>query len=78
MKNIVSINERGTLTLPKELRRKLGLEGEGQVIAEEADGGIMLKSGAAFPIEIYTEKRWREFEENNEKALKGYKLKKRR
>ena len=76
MRNIVNINERGTLTLPKELRKKLGLSGEGHVLAEETDEGVMLRAGASFPIEIYTDARIAEFEKNNEQALKNYSFKK--
>ena len=78
MKNIININERGTLTLPKAFRKKLGISGEGQVIAEETSEGIVLKAGAAFPIEIYTDERIAEVQKNNEEALKGYVFKKRR
>lgn len=77
MKNIININERGTLTLPKGMRQRLGLRGEGQVIAEETSEGVVLKPGAAFPIEIYTDERIAEFQKNNEDALKGFSLKKR-
>ncbi len=77
MRNIISINERGTLTLPKELRKKLGLQKAGQVIAEETPGGVILQPAAAFPIEIYTDERIAEFQKNNEDALKGFSLKKR-
>lgn len=75
--NIININERGTLTLPKEMRRKLGLKGEGQIIAEETGEGIMLKPGATFPIEMYTDERIAEFQKNNEEALKKFSPKKR-
>ncbi|MDP2593535.1 MAG: AbrB/MazE/SpoVT family DNA-binding domain-containing protein [bacterium] len=77
MRNIININERGTLTLPKALRKKLGISGEGQVIAEETSDGVVLKAGAAFPIEIYTDERIAEFHKNNEEALKKFSFKKR-
>lgn len=78
MKNIININERGTLTLPKALRKRLGISGEGQVIAEETSEGVVLKAGAAFPIEMYTDERIAEFQKNNEEVLRGYVFKKRR
>ncbi len=76
MRNIININERGTLTLPKEMRKKLGLTGMGQIFAEETSEGITLKPGATFPIEIYTDERIAEFQRNNEEALKNFSLKK--
>ncbi|MDO8620471.1 MAG: AbrB/MazE/SpoVT family DNA-binding domain-containing protein [bacterium] len=76
MKNVININERGTLTLPKEMRTRLGIKGEGQIIAEETAEGIVLKAGVAFPIEMYTDERIAEFQRNNEDALKKFSFKK--
>lgn len=77
MRNIININERGTLTLPKEMRKRLGIKGGGQVIAEETGDGVMLRAGASFPIEIYTDERLAEFDKNIEQVLKKYSFKKR-
>jgi bifunctional DNA-binding transcriptional regulator/antitoxin component of YhaV-PrlF toxin-antitoxin module len=76
MTKVLSINERGTLTLPKELRRRIGLAGSGQVVAEETSEGILIRAGATFPVEIYTGERVAEFERNNEKALAKFRFKK--
>jgi bifunctional DNA-binding transcriptional regulator/antitoxin component of YhaV-PrlF toxin-antitoxin module len=53
----IQINARGSLTLPKLLRRRLGLERGGVVLAEASEQGIVLKPSVTFPIEIYTDKR---------------------
>jgi hypothetical protein len=45
------------------------------VVAEETDGGILLRPGATFPVELYSEKRLAEFRRNNEESLAGYRLK---
>jgi AbrB family looped-hinge helix DNA binding protein len=76
MTKVININGRGTLTLPKELRRRFGLKSAGQVVAEETADGILLRPGVTFPVEIYSEKRLAEFARNNETALSGYRLKK--
>jgi AbrB family looped-hinge helix DNA binding protein len=76
MTKVISINERGTLTLPKELRRRIGLAGGGQVVAEETAEGILIRGGATFPVEIYTDQRIAEFGRNNEKALEKFRFKK--
>lgn len=76
MTKVININERGTLTLPKPLRRRLGLQGSGQVVAEETPDGILLRGGVTFPIEIYSEKRLAEFSRNNDQALAKFRLKK--
>jgi antitoxin PrlF len=75
---LVSINERGTLTLPKDMRQRLGVDRGGEVIAEEMEGGILLRAGAIFPIEIYSETRIAEFNKHNDEALADYRLKKKK
>jgi len=65
MTTIVTINERGTLTLPKEIRKKLGVAKAGQVLLDcDEAGQVVLRPCATFPIEIYTEKRLAEFQES--------------
>ena len=75
MTKVININDRGTLTLPKELRRRLGVNGNSQVVAEETDEGVLLRAGATFPIEIYSEKRLAEFDRHNEQALTRFRPK---
>ena len=76
MTKVININGRGTLTLPKELRRRIGLKSSGQVVAEETPDGILIRAGVTFPVEIYSGKRLAEFNRNNEAALAGYRFKK--
>jgi bifunctional DNA-binding transcriptional regulator/antitoxin component of YhaV-PrlF toxin-antitoxin module len=76
MTKVININKRGTLTLPKELRRRIGLTGSGQVVAEETSEGILIRAGATFPVEIYTDKRVAEFARNNDLALTRLRFKK--
>ena len=58
----IQMNQRGSMTLPKELRRVLGMEKGGVVMAETAEGGILLRPAVAYPIELYTEERVAEFD----------------
>jgi bifunctional DNA-binding transcriptional regulator/antitoxin component of YhaV-PrlF toxin-antitoxin module len=76
MTKVININDRGTLTLPKEMRLRLGVSRNAQVVAEETDDGILLRAGVTFPVELYSDKRLAEFRRNNEDALAGYRLKK--
>jgi bifunctional DNA-binding transcriptional regulator/antitoxin component of YhaV-PrlF toxin-antitoxin module len=76
MTKVININNRGILTLPKEMRRRLGVNGNGQIIAEETGDGVLLRAGVTFPVELYSEKRLAEFDRNNEQALARYPLKK--
>jgi bifunctional DNA-binding transcriptional regulator/antitoxin component of YhaV-PrlF toxin-antitoxin module len=59
----IQINKRGNLTLPMPLRKMLGLEKGGVVLAESSDRGIMLKPAVAFPIEMYSDSRMAEFDD---------------
>lgn len=73
MSTIVHINPRGTLTIPKEIRERFGLAG--QAILEETTDGLILRPAATYPIEIYSDDRIAEFQQLNEKGLKGFKIK---
>ena len=75
MTKVININNRGILTLPKEMRQRLGVNGNSQIVAEETDEGILLRAGATFPVEIYSEKRLAEFDRHNEQALTRFRLK---
>ncbi|MBN1309047.1 MAG: AbrB/MazE/SpoVT family DNA-binding domain-containing protein [Chitinispirillaceae bacterium] len=66
----IQINRRGTLTLPKELRKKLGLEKGGVVMAEEAAEGIVLRPAVAFPVEMYTDSRIEEFDKEDDALMR--------
>jgi bifunctional DNA-binding transcriptional regulator/antitoxin component of YhaV-PrlF toxin-antitoxin module len=76
MTKVININNRGILTLPKEMRRRLGVNGNSQIIAEETGDGVLLRAGVTFPVELYSDKRLAEFDRNNEQALARFRLKK--
>ena len=71
MTKVININERGTLTLPKPFRERLGVKGAGQILVEDTKNGILLRAGATFPIEIYSPERLREFDRLNETELEN-------
>ena len=62
MNATIQINSRGTLTLPKALRRAIGLDQGGMVVAETSGEGIVLRPSVTFPIELYTDERVAEFD----------------
>ena len=76
MAETIRINERGSLTLPKALRKKLGLTKGGVVLAESTSEGIVLKPAVSFPIEIYTDERISEFADEEENLSRYLKKKK--
>lgn len=63
MKAALTLTNRGVVTLPAKLRRALGLKADDQLIAETTPEGLLLRPAVTLPIEIYSEKRIREFDE---------------
>jgi AbrB family looped-hinge helix DNA binding protein len=62
MKATLTLTSRGVVTLPAKLRRALGLRADDQLIAETTPEGLLLRPAVTLPIEIYSEKRIREFD----------------
>lgn len=50
------------MTLPKPLRKALGVDKGGIVMADVQEDGIVLHPAAAFPIELYSDDRIAEFD----------------
>jgi AbrB family looped-hinge helix DNA binding protein len=65
----LQLGSRGTLTLPKKIREKFGLAGESIVSVEDTAEGILIRPAAVFPMEIYSEERIAEFDEQNNSAI---------
>jgi AbrB family looped-hinge helix DNA binding protein len=63
MKTTLTLTSRGVVTLPAKLRHALGLKAEDQLIAETTPEGLLLRPAVTLPVEIYSEKRIREFDE---------------
>lgn len=68
MKATLTITSRGVVTLPAKLRQALGLKADDQLIAETTSEGLLLRPAVTLPIEIYSDERMREFDEE-ESAL---------
>ncbi len=63
MKTTLTVTSRGVVTLPAKLRLALGLKADDQLIAETTPEGLLLRPAVTLPIEIYSAKRIREFDE---------------
>jgi bifunctional DNA-binding transcriptional regulator/antitoxin component of YhaV-PrlF toxin-antitoxin module len=74
MSRFISINEQGTITLPQDLVKKYGLEAGGQLIIEESEAGLILRPGDALSVEIYSDRRVEEFQQQNEAELEEFEL----
>ena len=62
----VTMNERGTITIPAALRKSFGLQAHERLIIEDTDQGLLLRPSVSVPIEIYTEERIKEFNRDEE------------
>jgi antitoxin PrlF len=63
MKTTLTMTSRGVVTLPAKLRLVLGLKPEDHLIAETTPEGLLLRPAITLPVEVYTDKRIREFDE---------------
>lgn len=70
MKATLTLSNRGVVTLPAKLRRALGLNADDQLIAETTPEGLLLRPAVTLPVEMYSEKRIREFDEAEAKVGK--------
>ena len=71
----ITINQRGNLTLPAAIRKEMGISPNDQIIAETTETGILLRPAITLPIEIYTNERILEFEEEEAHIAKVLKHK---
>ncbi len=66
MDELTQLSRRGTVTLPVAVRRKLGLA-EGDVLTVRLAGrSIVLTPAVLTPVELYTDERLAEFEQNEQ------------
>jgi bifunctional DNA-binding transcriptional regulator/antitoxin component of YhaV-PrlF toxin-antitoxin module len=50
------------VTLPAGLRQALGIKADDTLIAETTPEGLLLRPAVTLPVEIYTDRRVREFD----------------
>ena len=62
MKATLTVTSRGVVTLPAKLRQSLGIKADDQLIAETTPEGLLLRPAVTLPVEIYSDKRIREFD----------------
>jgi antitoxin PrlF len=62
MKATLTVTSRGVVTLPARLREALGLKADDLLIAETTPEGLLLRPAVTLPVEIYSDKRIREFD----------------
>jgi AbrB family looped-hinge helix DNA binding protein len=77
MKTTLTVTSRGVVTLPAKLRQALGLKPDDQLIAETTPEGLLLRPAVTLPVELYTGKRVREFDDAEADLGKALRNKKR-
>ena len=70
----IPVSKRGTVTLPPEIRRKLGLDASAHpmMLAELRDGGVFLQPAEAVPVRdipLATMERWIQEDERDTKRF---------
>ena len=61
---LVKVGKKGQVSIPKSVLMELGIEGDVFMVVETtSDGGILLRQAGVYPLEIYSDKRLKEFEE---------------
>lgn len=78
MKATLTVTSRGVVTLPARLREALGLKADDQLIAETTPEGLLLRPAVTLPVEIYSDKRVREFDAAEAELDKVLRRKKKR
>lgn len=63
MQMTLSINPRGTITLPVKMRQLMGLKPDDLLLVQATDEGILLRPTVTLPVEMYSAARLAEFAE---------------
>lgn len=62
MPQTVKINQRGSLTLPAEVRKQYHIKGDDLLIVEPTAHGILLRPAQPIPIQFFSHAQLREME----------------
>ena len=63
---VVKLGKKGQVSLPAAVLRKLGLQGSTMLLVEATDdGAVLLRPAGVYPIEMYTDARIAEFDQEN-------------
>jgi antitoxin PrlF len=55
LREVLTVSSRGQITLPAEMRRRLGIEPGGAVIVEDFGGELRLKPAAVLEVDLYSD-----------------------
>ena len=58
----VKLGKKGQLSIPRDILKRLGIDGETTLLVDTSpEGAIVLRPAAIYPIEIYSDERIQEF-----------------
>jgi AbrB family looped-hinge helix DNA binding protein len=61
---LVKLGKKGQVSIPRSVLKRLGIESDAALLVDTtADGAIVLRPAAVYPIETYSDERIREFDE---------------
>lgn len=78
MQAVLTMTQRGVISLPKKIRHLLGLHGDDHLIAEVTSQGLLLKQAVTLPVEMYSNTRIQEFDEGEAELAAMLKAKKKK
>lgn len=61
MKSTLVVSNRGQITLPASMRKKMGIGEGGVVTVEETDGKLVLSPAVVMEVEMYTDEQIRDW-----------------
>ena len=77
MANTLIVSERGQITLPAAIRKRLGLKGGGALILEERNSELVLKPAAVMEVEIYDDEQIAQWDKDDQlSGTERYQIKK--
>lgn len=63
---LVKLGKSGQVSIPRAILRRLGISGEQAFLVDTTpDGAIVLKQAGVYPIDLYSDDRIREFDDND-------------
>ena len=64
--DMVKLGKKGQVSIPKSVLKRVGITGEAPLLVETtADGAIILRQAAIYPVEIYSDVRVSDFLEED-------------
>ncbi|SPF36070.1 conserved hypothetical protein [Syntrophobacter sp. SbD1] len=63
MRQTLIVSARGQLTLPANLRKRLGIKNGGAIILEERDNELVIKPAMVLEVEMYTDEQVQAWDE---------------